>query len=51
MTEETPGFEEKPDVPSGAASDDAVEAAEGPSEEEGSAAPAGDANQTDQSAA
>ncbi|MCQ0024575.1 nucleotide exchange factor GrpE [Streptomyces somaliensis DSM 40738] len=50
MTEETPGFEEKPDVPSGAASDDAVEAAEGPSEEEGSAAPAGDANQTDQSA-
>ncbi|MEV4944301.1 nucleotide exchange factor GrpE [Streptomyces sp. NPDC053755] len=46
MTEETPGFEEKPDVPSGAESDDAVEAAETPSQEEGSAAPAGDAAQT-----
>ncbi|MFF7180037.1 nucleotide exchange factor GrpE [Streptomyces sp. NPDC008121] len=46
MTEETPGFEEKPDVPSGAESDDAAEAAEAPSQEEGSAAPAGDAAQT-----
>ncbi|MGW0465288.1 nucleotide exchange factor GrpE [Streptomyces sp. NPDC003027] len=46
MTEETPGFEEKPDVPSGAASDDAAEAAEAPSQEEGSAAPAGDVSQT-----
>ncbi|MCX4824638.1 nucleotide exchange factor GrpE [Streptomyces sp. NBC_01142] len=42
MTEETPGFEEKPDVPSGATSDDAAETAE-PSEKEGPAAPAGDA--------
>ncbi|MGW7415651.1 nucleotide exchange factor GrpE [Streptomyces sp. NPDC054863] len=44
MKEETPGFEEKPDVPSGA--DDAEpKAAETPSSpvEEGSAAPAGDA--------
>ncbi|GGQ13492.1 nucleotide exchange factor GrpE [Streptomyces roseolilacinus] len=49
MTEETPGFEEKPDVPSGATSDDAAEAAESPSVEEGAAAPAGDANQTGQS--
>lgn len=40
MTEETPGFEEKPDVPSGA--DDAEPKA---ASEEG-AAPAGDANQT-----
>ncbi|AZS86009.1 nucleotide exchange factor GrpE [Streptomyces griseoviridis] len=40
MTEETPGFEEKPDVPSGATSDDAEPAA---APEEG-AAPAGDAN-------
>ncbi|MCH5674879.1 nucleotide exchange factor GrpE [Streptomyces gilvus] len=41
MTEETPGFEEKPDVPSGATSDDAepkAAASEG-------AAPAGDAAQ------
>ncbi|MEV7400475.1 nucleotide exchange factor GrpE [Streptomyces sp. NPDC091267] len=46
MTEETPGFEEKPDVPSGATSDDAeTEAAATPSSEE-VAAPAGDANQT-----
>ncbi|MFF9915146.1 nucleotide exchange factor GrpE [Streptomyces sp. NPDC013457] len=44
MTEETPGFEEKPDVPSGA--EDAAEAAEAPSTEEGSAAEAGDAAQT-----
>lgn len=38
MTEETPGFEEKPDVPSGATSDDAEPKA---ASEEG-AAPAGD---------
>ncbi|MGW3461804.1 nucleotide exchange factor GrpE, partial [Streptomyces olivaceoviridis] len=38
MTEETPGFEEKPDVPSGATSDDAEPKA---APEEG-AAPAGD---------
>ncbi|MFC4508203.1 MULTISPECIES: nucleotide exchange factor GrpE [Streptomyces] len=43
MTEETPGFEEKPDVPSGATPDDAEPKA-APSEKE--AAPAGDANQT-----
>ena len=42
MTEETPGFEEKPDVPSGATSDDAAESAES-SKKEGPAAPAGDA--------
>ncbi|MGI5401748.1 nucleotide exchange factor GrpE [Streptomyces sp. CA-135486] len=42
MTEETPGFEEKPDVPSGATSDDAAESAES-STKEGPAAPAGDA--------
>jgi molecular chaperone GrpE len=42
MAEETPGFEEKPDVPSGA--DDAEpKAAEDTSKEAGSAAPAGDA--------
>ncbi|MFJ2608701.1 nucleotide exchange factor GrpE [Streptomyces sp. NPDC091279] len=40
MTEETPGFEEKPDVPSGATPDDAEPAA-APTE---GAAPAGDAN-------
>ncbi|MFF9147835.1 nucleotide exchange factor GrpE [Streptomyces sp. NPDC055051] len=39
MSEETPGFEEKPDVPSG----DATEAAEST---EDTAAPAGDANST-----
>ncbi|MGW2562016.1 nucleotide exchange factor GrpE [Streptomyces sp. NPDC001514] len=44
MTEETPGFEEKPDVPSGATPDEAAQAAS-PSAEEG-AAPAGDAAQT-----
>ncbi|MEU1181358.1 nucleotide exchange factor GrpE [Streptomyces sp. NPDC005820] len=43
MTEETPGFEEKPDVPSGATPDDAEPKAA--ASEEG-AAPAGDANQT-----
>ncbi|WP_030420228.1 nucleotide exchange factor GrpE [Streptomyces sp. SCSIO 75703] len=41
MTEETPGFEEKPDVPSGA-TPDAAEPAAAPQEE---AAPAGDANE------
>ncbi|MFE3092266.1 nucleotide exchange factor GrpE [Streptomyces sp. NPDC059248] len=45
MTEETPGFDEKPDVPSGATSDDAAESA-APSEKEGTAAPAGDAAQS-----
>ncbi|MFF7330329.1 nucleotide exchange factor GrpE [Streptomyces sp. NPDC090306] len=45
MTEETPGFEEKPDVPSGATADDAEpQAAPTPAAEEG-AAPAGDASQ------
>ncbi|MER8005116.1 MULTISPECIES: nucleotide exchange factor GrpE [unclassified Streptomyces] len=42
MTEETPGFEEKPDVPSGATSDDAEPKAATSSE---GAAPAGDAAQ------
>ncbi|MFD1660325.1 nucleotide exchange factor GrpE [Streptomyces caeni] len=42
MTEETPGFEEKPDVPSGATPDDAEPQAASPSPEE-AAAPAGDA--------
>ncbi|GAA3373535.1 nucleotide exchange factor GrpE [Streptomyces sannanensis] len=50
MTEETPGFEEKPDVPSGAESDDTAKAAESGSEasaeESGPAAPAGDELQT-----
>ncbi|OIJ69613.1 nucleotide exchange factor GrpE [Streptomyces mangrovisoli] len=44
MTEETPGFEEKPDVPSGATSEDAEPQAAAPSAEE-AAAPAGDASQ------
>ncbi|GKQ39087.1 nucleotide exchange factor GrpE [Streptomyces sp. A012304] len=44
MTEETPGFEEKPDVPSGATPDDAEPKADSPTAEE--SAPAGDANQT-----
>ncbi|MCD7440615.1 nucleotide exchange factor GrpE [Streptomyces lincolnensis] len=43
MTEETPGFDEKPDVPSGATPDDAEPQAAAPSSEAG-AAPAGDAN-------
>ncbi|KPI13294.1 nucleotide exchange factor GrpE [Streptomyces mirabilis] len=43
MTEETPGFDEKPDVPSGATSDDAEPQAATPSTEE-AAAPAGDAS-------
>jgi molecular chaperone GrpE len=42
VTEETPGFDEKPDVPSGATSDDAEPQAATPSPEEG-AAPDGDA--------
>lgn len=42
MTEETPGFDEKPDVPSGATPDDAEPQAASPSSGEG-AAPAGDA--------
>ncbi|MFI6864896.1 nucleotide exchange factor GrpE [Streptomyces sp. NPDC050421] len=45
MTEETPGFEEKPDVPSGATPDDAEPKDATPSAEE-AASPAGDANQT-----
>jgi len=44
VTEETPGFEEKPDVPSGATPDDAEPQAASPSSGEG-AAPAGDAAQ------
>ncbi|MFF3575782.1 nucleotide exchange factor GrpE [Streptomyces mirabilis] len=43
MTEETPGFDEKPDVPSGATPDDAESQAATPSTEE-AAAPAGDAS-------
>ncbi|WP_069768300.1 MULTISPECIES: nucleotide exchange factor GrpE [unclassified Streptomyces] len=45
MTEETPGFEEKPDVPSGATPEDA-EPKTAPSAPADGAAPAGDANQT-----
>ncbi|MCX4866140.1 nucleotide exchange factor GrpE [Streptomyces sp. NBC_00257] len=45
MTEETPGFEEKPDVPSGATPDGAEPKDAAPSSEEG-AAPAGDGVQT-----
>ncbi|MEV7417835.1 nucleotide exchange factor GrpE [Streptomyces sp. NPDC089919] len=43
MSEETPGFEEKPDVPTGATSDDAEPKAAA-SSKEGAAAPAGDAS-------
>lgn len=43
MTEETPGFDEKPDVPSGATPDDAEPKAAASSSEAG-AAPAGDAS-------
>ncbi|MFF6805665.1 nucleotide exchange factor GrpE [Streptomyces sp. NPDC012616] len=47
MTEETPGFEEKPDVPSGATPEDAEpKAASSSAPADGAAAPAGDANQT-----
>ncbi|MET7310055.1 nucleotide exchange factor GrpE [Streptomyces sp. NPDC005134] len=45
MSEETPGFEEKPDVPSGATPDGAEPKDAAPSSEEG-ASPAGDAVQT-----
>ncbi|MEV6615444.1 nucleotide exchange factor GrpE [Streptomyces sp. NPDC051051] len=45
MTEETPGFEEKPDVPSGATPEDAEPQADSSAAAEESA-PAGDANQT-----
>jgi molecular chaperone GrpE len=45
VTEETPGFEEKPDVPSGATPDGAEPKDASPSSEEG-AAPAGDGVQT-----
>ncbi|MCX4812099.1 MULTISPECIES: nucleotide exchange factor GrpE [unclassified Streptomyces] len=44
MTEETPGFEEKPDVPSGATPDDAEPQAASPSSSGEGAAPAGDAS-------
>ncbi|MFF2524185.1 nucleotide exchange factor GrpE [Streptomyces liangshanensis] len=46
MTEETPGFEEKPDVPSGATPEDAAPQVGGPdsAKETGPAAPAGDVN-------
>ncbi|MDH2387847.1 nucleotide exchange factor GrpE [Streptomyces sp. HNM0663] len=43
MTEETPGFDEKPDVPSGATPDDAAAESAESSRKEGAAAPAGDA--------
>ncbi|MGI5376988.1 nucleotide exchange factor GrpE [Streptomyces sp. CA-251387] len=46
MTEETPGFEEKPDVPSGATPDDAESKAAPSSNSEG-AAPAGDVSAAD----
>ncbi|MFD4562528.1 nucleotide exchange factor GrpE [Streptomyces sp. NPDC058469] len=44
MTEETPGFDEKPDVPSGATPDDAEPTAASPSGSGEGAAPAGDAS-------
>ncbi|WP_320773536.1 nucleotide exchange factor GrpE [Streptomyces sp. CRN 30] len=44
MTEETPGFDEKPDVPSGATPEDAEPKA-APASSEAGAAPAGDASQ------
>ena len=46
MTEETPGFEEEPDVPSGAGPDDAPKGAGPGSAEPGRAAPAGDVQET-----
>jgi molecular chaperone GrpE len=46
VTEETPGFEEKPDVPSGATPEDAEPKAAPSSASAEGAAPAGDANQT-----
>ncbi|MFI6207432.1 nucleotide exchange factor GrpE [Streptomyces sp. NPDC051041] len=45
MTEENPGFEEKPDVPSGANSDDAEQPQAASSSPEEQAAPAGDTSQ------
>ncbi|MFJ3696464.1 nucleotide exchange factor GrpE [Streptomyces sp. NPDC090052] len=50
MTEETPGFEEEPDVPSGATSEDAASKAAGPDsgKESEPAAPAGDAQSSGQ---
>ncbi|MFF3650279.1 nucleotide exchange factor GrpE [Streptomyces sp. NPDC002181] len=42
MSEETPGFEEKPEVPTGATADDAAEPKAAASSEEEAAAPAGD---------
>ncbi|MGX9887560.1 nucleotide exchange factor GrpE [Streptomyces sp. NPDC002276] len=44
MTEETPGFDEKPDVPSGATPDDAEPQAASPSGSGEGEAPAGDAS-------
>jgi molecular chaperone GrpE len=44
VTEETPGFDEKPDVPSGATPDDAEPTAASPSGSGEGAAPAGDAS-------
>jgi len=44
VTEETPGFEEKPDVPSGATPDDAEPQAAASSSQGEGAAPAGDAS-------
>jgi molecular chaperone GrpE len=49
VTEETPGFDEKPDVPSGATPEDAEPKAASPSPEEG-AAPAGDVSAAAQAA-
>jgi len=46
VTEETPGFEEKPDVPSGATPEDAEPKTASSSASAEGAAPAGDANQT-----
>ncbi|SEQ66284.1 molecular chaperone GrpE [Streptomyces sp. yr375] len=46
MTEETPGFEEKPDVPSGATPEDAEPKTAPSSAAAEGAAPAGDTNQT-----
>jgi len=47
VTEETPGFEEKPDVPSGGAeTPEAAESKAAESSQEGAAAPAGDAAHT-----
>ncbi|MGW0602628.1 nucleotide exchange factor GrpE [Streptomyces sp. NPDC002644] len=46
MTEETPGFDEKPDVPSGSGSEDAEPQAADSSAKEEPAAPAGDAAQS-----